>query len=110
MAHATARRRSAAQHAPARRPLPRRVSGPIARPVPAPAGPVRRGSTGAFERLRAVADHRFLDRLLRSRLWIWMIGIGLGGIVAMQVSMLKMNAGISRCVPVWRHSPLTKWR
>ena len=38
MAHATARRGRAEHHAPVRRPLPRRVSGPIARPVPAPAG------------------------------------------------------------------------
>jgi hypothetical protein len=76
----------------------RRVSGPL-RPLPAPAArPVRRGSTGVFERLRAMPDHRAVDGLLRSRAWIWLIGILLGGIVAMQVSLLKLNSGISRAV------------
>jgi hypothetical protein len=79
---------------------PRRVSGPL-RPLPsaAPAPrPVRRGSTGVFERIRAMPDHRAVDGLLRSRAWIWLIGILLGGIVAMQVSLLKLNSGISRAV------------
>jgi cell division protein FtsB len=74
---------------------PRRVSGP-ARPraVTAPARP----GTAAFERLRALPDHRLVDRLLRGRAWIWLIGLLLGGIVAVQVSLLKLNAGISRAV------------
>ena len=47
-------------------PHPRRISGPIARPIPAVTLPApRRGSTGAFERLRALPDHRMVDRLLR---------------------------------------------
>jgi cell division protein FtsL len=77
------------------------VSGPIARPVPhvpAVPRPVRRGSTGAFERLLALPDLRLVDRLLRGRVWIWLIGILLGGIVAMQVSLLKLNTGISNAV------------
>jgi len=79
---------------------PRRLSGPIARPVPATGLPrIRsRGSTGVFERLRALPEHRLLDRLLRGRVWIWLIGLMLGGIVAMQVSLLKLNAGISHSV------------
>jgi cell division protein FtsL len=60
--------------------------------------PRRGGSTGVFERIRALPEHRVVDRLLRSRVWIWVIGIMLGGIVAMQVSLLKMNSGISRSV------------
>jgi cell division protein FtsL len=93
----------AATHArtrrPARRPAARRVSGPL-RPMPAaaPAGPLRRGSTGVFERIRALPETRVVDGLLRGRAWIWLIGILLGGIVAMQVSLLKLNAGISRAV------------
>jgi len=88
-----------AQHAPARRrtaPVhPRRVSGPMRpRAVPAVALP----APGAFERLRALPDKRVVDRLLRGRLCIWVIGVLLGGIVAMQVSLLRMNAGISRAV------------
>jgi hypothetical protein len=39
-----------------------------------------------------------IDRLLRSRAWIWALGALLGGIVAMQVSLLKLNSGISRAV------------
>jgi cell division protein FtsL len=76
---------------------PRRISGPVA----APAGPAalpRRGTTGLFERIRALPDHRIVDRLLRSRLWIWALGLALGGIVTMQVSLLKLNSGISRAV------------
>jgi hypothetical protein len=75
---------------------PRRVSGPM-RPAPVGA-PVRRGTTGVFERLRALPETRFIDGLLRGRAWIWLIGVLLGGIVAMQVSLLKLNAGISRAV------------
>jgi hypothetical protein len=78
------------------RPVARRVSGPMR---PAPVGPaVRRGTTGVFERIRALPETRFVDGLLRGRAWIWLIGILLGGIVAMQVSLLKLNAGISRAV------------
>jgi hypothetical protein len=106
-APARARTRTAAHRAPAQRAPaprgPRRVSGPVPRPATAPAPPParalpRRGSTGAFERLRALPDHRVVDRLLRSRLWIIIVGTLLGGIVAMQVSLLKLNSGISRAV------------
>ena len=93
-----------AQRQPAPR-APRRVSGPARptpRPVAAPAGgaalPRRRQSTSVFERVRALPDHRLVDRLLRSRLWIILVGLLLGGIVAMQVSLLKLNSGISRAV------------
>jgi len=99
MATHTAARRSHARHATLPRHA-RRVSGPIARPVPnvpLPRSAPRR-ETGAFERLRALPDHRMVDRLLRGRAWIWLIGIMLGGIVAMQVSLLKLNAGISNAV------------
>jgi hypothetical protein len=82
------------------RPAARRVSGPM-RPAPVGAGAgaaVRRGTTGVFERIRALPETRFVDGLLRGRAWIWLIGVLLGGIVAMQVSLLKLNAGISRAV------------
>jgi cell division protein FtsL len=88
-------------HATATRPRtaplqPRRISGPVRRPVPV--GPPARGRTGAFERLARFPDHRLVDRMLRSRACIWLIGLMLGGIVAMQVSLLKLNTGISRAV------------
>jgi len=95
---AAARARHAHRARPAtRRPAARRVSGPL-RPVAAGAPAVRRGTTGVFERIRALPETRFIDGLLRGRAWIWLIGILLGGIVAMQVSLLKLNAGISRAV------------
>jgi hypothetical protein len=81
----------------------RRVSGPL-RPVTAggvavPRTPPRtRQRTSGFERIRALPEHRVVDGLLRSRAWIVLIAVLLGGIVAMQVSMLKLNAGISRAV------------
>jgi hypothetical protein len=83
------------------RPLPRRVSGPVRRPVAVPGGATavpRRGTTTILARVRALPEHRVVDRLLRSRLWIWALGVMLGGIVAMQVSLLKLNSGISRAV------------
>ena len=100
MATHTAARRSHARR-PATAPRhARRMSGPIARPVPSVALPLpaRRSSTGAFERIKALPEHRMVDRLLRGRAWIWLIGIMLGGIVAMQVSLLKLNSGISHSV------------
>jgi hypothetical protein len=96
----TVRTRHAARQRPAQRPVPRpvrRVSGPL-RPAPAGAPALRRGTTGVFERIRALPEHRLVDGLLRGRAWIWLVGLLLGGIVAMQVSMLKLNTGISRAV------------
>ena len=82
----------------------RRVSGPL-RPVaagsvaaPRPARVGTRQRTSAFERIRALPEHRVIDGLLRSRVWIVVVAVLLGGIVAMQVSLLKLNAGISRAV------------
>jgi hypothetical protein len=100
--HAPHARRGAAAPAPRHH---RRVSGPL-RPVTAPTAapstavriPARRGRTTGFERVRALPDHRLVDGLLRSRAWIVLIALMLGGIVAMQVSLLKLNAGISRAV------------
>jgi cell division protein FtsL len=99
MPAATAAERHAARARTARSAsstLPRRISGPIARPraVPVPPRPV----AGVFDRIKALPDHRVIDRLLRGRVWICFIGVALMGIVAMQVSMLKLNSGISRAV------------
>jgi cell division protein FtsB len=57
-----------------------------------------RRTTTAFDALKGLPDHRWLDGLLRSQAWIWVIGIALGGIVAMQVSLLKLNSQISHDV------------
>jgi hypothetical protein len=90
---------------------PRRVSGP-ARPAARTnrstgAPTARRAAAGraadplavrALRRARVLADSRLLDRLVRGRLWIPLVAAGLMGIVFMQVSMLKLNAGIGRAV------------
>ena len=86
--HAPPRSRSVAPRGP------RRVSGPVTNRHRA-AGP----QPVARPRLLAgLRDGRALDRLLRGRAWIWVIGCALMGIVAMQVSLLKLNTGISRAV------------
>jgi cell division protein FtsL len=104
-----ARTTAAPRHRPAshagrglrRGPAPRvsrRISGP-ARPAfagaPAAARPfaLRLGATAM-----RVGDARLLDRLVRGRAWIALVAVGLMGIVFMQVSLLKLNAGISRAV------------
>lgn len=67
--------------------------------------PLRLAVAGASIALRGVAEaalevsgSRTMDRLVRSRAWVVIIGFGLIGIVAMQVSMLKLNNGIGRAV------------
>ena len=78
--------------------VPRRVSGP-ARPARRRAPAVRTGArAGLLARLRAVPDARLLDRLVRGRGWIAIVGVALIGIVFLQVSLLNLNAGISRAV------------
>src|SRR5579875_3832211 len=87
---------------------PRRVSGPlggrvaaeraassrVAAPRTAPRF-VRRGRTRrqlaprALAFVRALPDHRLLDRVIRGRAWIPLLGLMRAGIVAMQVEVLK---------------------
>jgi hypothetical protein len=99
-------RSSSQSAAPARRPVgPRRVSGPaaparlappaerfqrpaIARPAPAP----------FTQHVVRVVDHTLLDRLIRGRAWIGLIAFALIGIVAMQVTLLRLNSGIGRSI------------
>ena len=79
---------------------PRRVSGPAPSPPdPDNAHPVRRrqpaGPLGvrALAFVRSLPDHSLLDRLVRGRAWIPLLGVLLAGIVAMQVEVLKLGAG-----------------
>ncbi|MCW2953470.1 MAG: hypothetical protein JWQ48_2640, partial [Conexibacter sp.] len=48
--------------------------------------------------VRALPDHRLLERLIGGRTWIVLIGGLLIGIVMLQVSMLRMNSGIGDAV------------
>jgi hypothetical protein len=72
------------------RPIPRRRSGPA---------PRKKQSTENFAALGRAAmrvpDARVLDRLIRGRLWIGLIAGALVVLVFMQVSLLKLNTGIS---------------
>lgn len=74
--------------------VPRRVSGPARKPRVAPAP----RPLPLSARLRRLPDARLLDRLIRGRAWIVVIGVLLMGIVVMQVSLLKLNTGIGRAV------------
>lgn len=80
---------------------PRRISGPGRHAGHAP----KRGGAvlpaRARRALRAIAalpDLAFVDRVVRGRAWIAVVGTLLIGIVALQVSMLGLNAGIGRAV------------
>jgi hypothetical protein len=43
-------------------------------------------------------DHRWLDRLVRGRAWIPVLGVLLAGIVATQVEVLKLGASMGRWI------------
>lgn len=92
-AAAAAPRTRTRRHAPP----PRRVSGPARGRAAAHAAPpplaLRLGGA-----VHSIAEHRWLERLIRGRAWIAIVGVGLIGIVFMQVSMLRLNAGIGRSV------------
>jgi hypothetical protein len=82
-------------------PRPRRVSGPARGQRPAPA--VRRSRQadgglvlGLLAAVSGLERYTLLDRLIRGRTWIALIAFALIGIVALQLGLLKLNAGIGR--------------
>ncbi|MCW2997938.1 MAG: hypothetical protein JWN65_1487, partial [Solirubrobacterales bacterium] len=86
----------------------RRVSGPRAglgamRVSAAPAvagGGVLAAPLGLrlARRAAGVPDARFLDRLIRGRVWIVLVGAMLIGLVFLQLSLLSLNAGIGQAM------------
>lgn len=85
---------------------PRRVSGPVRTRRPDAHHPLsRRIALGAVEFVRTLPDHRVLDRLVRGRAWIPVLGVLLAGIVATQVEVLKLGASMGRWIE--RSSALT---
>ena len=96
--------RSSGAHAP--RPTrstptraPRRISGPVKSRRPGTTYPLpRRFALGAVEFVRALPDHRLIDRLVRGRAWIPVLGVLLAGIVATQVEVLKLGASMGRWI------------
>jgi cell division protein FtsL len=105
--------RPAVRRSPSPR-VPRRVSGPARgrvrtapRAAPRPRVATSRAAAPAValpqiprlvDVLAGLPDSRWLDRLLRGRAWIALIALALIGLVFMQVSMLKLNAGIGQSV------------
>jgi hypothetical protein len=85
---------------------PRRVSGPVggrARVAAAArAAAMPRESVALSERalalVRGLPDHSLIDRLVRSRAWIPVLGVLLAGIVAMQVEILKLGSAMGHSV------------
>ena len=78
-------------------------SRPAARARPAPAAcPDERAKpdTGVGRRIGAAVlslpDHHLLDRVIRGRAWIPLLGVLLAGIVATQVEILKLGASMGR--------------
>jgi hypothetical protein len=70
------------------------------RPVAVPRPARRELPTGArlLGWLRSLPEHRLLDRLIGGRVWIVLLGTLLAGIVTLQLSLLKLNAGIGHGV------------
>ncbi len=85
--------RTASQSAPRTAPRPQRARRSTARPS---AGAAISARTLAF--VGSLPDHSLLDRIVRGRTWIALLGLMLVGIVAMQVEQLKLGASIGRSV------------
>lgn len=83
-------------------PLRERETAPRRRPVAVPRTKQARPDLPLGARfvgwLRALPDHRLLDRLIGGRIWIVLIGTLLVGLVSLQLSLLKLNAGIGTAV------------
>jgi hypothetical protein len=83
-------------------PRPRRVSGPARRrqaPPSARVQPQAEGlAVGVISALRSVDGSPLLDRLIRGRAWIVLVAFALIGIVTLQLTLLKLNAGIGRAL------------
>ncbi|HJS97122.1 MAG TPA: hypothetical protein VJ741_22835, partial [Solirubrobacteraceae bacterium] len=85
-------------------PLPgfKRAPGPVFRPRPVPDPPRERDPQhgGLARRAGALVvslpDHHWLDRVVRGRAWIPLLGVLLAGIVAAQVEILKLGASNGR--------------
>ncbi len=98
--HAAPTRSPGGRAAPGRSPTPRpprRVSGPVGgrsravAPRQAPTLGMR-----ALAVVRSLPDHSLIDRLVRGRAWIPVLGVLLAGIVAMQVEILKLGTTTGR--------------
>jgi len=93
---------SSARHAVSRRSaqarVARRVSGPATGRVRARPSPQQTPTVGAraLAVVRALPNHSLVDRLVRGRAWIPVLGILLAGVVTMQVEILKLGTSLGR--------------
>jgi hypothetical protein len=71
---------------------------PAARPRSRRVGSREPLGARALAFVKALPDHQLLDRIVRGRAWIPLLGVLLAGIVAMQVEVLKLGAGIGRSI------------
>jgi cell division protein FtsL len=55
-------------------------------------------ATGAVSFVAALPESSLLDRVIRGRIWIPLLGVLLVGIVGMQVENLKLNAGLGSAI------------
>jgi hypothetical protein len=78
---------------------PRRVSGPAVRRERA-AAPRNSATLGmrALAVVRSLPEHSLVDRLVRGRAWIPVLGVLLAGIIAMQVEVLKLGNDVGHSV------------
>ncbi len=83
--------------------LPRPGRGGLIKPRSRPARRATRPRSQALPLPRrllgaiwALPDHPLLDRVVRGRAWIAVLGVMLAGIVAMQIEVLKLGASIGR--------------
>jgi cell division protein FtsL len=79
---------------------PRRVSGPVGGRSAAAVAPRESLDFGgrALALVRGLPDHSVIDRLVRGRAWIPVLGVLLAGMVAMQVEILKLGASTGRAI------------
>lgn len=90
---------------------PRRVSGPLRGRAQTAPGPSRtaaprkilrpatdRLGARALAFVKSLPDGALLDRIIRGRVWIPLLGVMLAGIVAMQVEVLKLGASMGRSI------------
>ena len=102
MARAAAARATAPM--PRRAPAPRRAPSRAPQRRTAPAAPRRRSPAARKQarprtlpqRLAGITSSPFVDRLLTGRAWIVLLATLLAGIVAANVALLELNAGIAR--------------
>lgn len=94
---ASSARRAAPRRAAASR-APRRLSGPVGGRAAARPVPQRTPTVGAraLALVRSLPNHSLIDRLVRGRAWIPVLGVLLAGIVAMQVEILKLGTSLGR--------------